>query len=149
MQTGQPIAQLAGRQSSHQAAQPAEATSQPPGRARRQAKRRWAELRAGDLSTERVVAELDETVALVVYVVPGNSGLLISRPDCTALGAVMDLGTDELHLGTLGGYVERREMFDGNGVIRHDQMHWRALLRHVADQMGFDIDTINPDPHRL
>ena len=39
-----------------------------------------------------------ETISFVAHVVPGNSGLLLSRFDLKALGATIDLGNDQLHL---------------------------------------------------
>ena len=40
-------------------------------------------------------------IHFVAHVVPGNSGLLLSRPDLKALGAKIDLRSDQLHLSNL------------------------------------------------
>ena len=41
---------------------------------------------------------VEKIIRFVAHVVPGNSGLLLSRSDLRALGATIDLRNDQLHL---------------------------------------------------
>ena len=65
-------------------------------------------------------------VAFVAHVVPGNAGLLLSRPDLRALGAILDLEKDKMHLTALNCDVEMRETPAGHCEI--------DLLGRPADQ---------------
>ena len=51
-------------------------------------------------SQEAVELEWDseKVIRFVAHVVPGNSGLLLSRSDFKALGATIDVRNDQMHL---------------------------------------------------
>ena len=59
----------------------------------------------------------NKIITFIVHVVPGNSGLLLSRPDLKSLGARMDLARDELYLKELDETVPMMETPAGHYEI--------------------------------
>ena len=56
----------------------------------------------------------DKVISFITHVVPGNSGLLLSKRDMKDLGAVIDMGRNKMYLERIGKTVSLSETAAGH-----------------------------------